>query len=405
MTAENFRSHPIFEKLAQLDTRLHEKEANENIDIENLSFFQSCLKYISDRLKTTIPVLVQEAEINSLSNEIDAGLQQINNFLGNGNVGHVNNAVNNFNSALNRVRNFPLPFAKGDFDFSKAIANFEQILKERYQSLEKKKEELAEEIEKQKTDLEQKDLEIKRLFKLVETKQTEIQNLNSQFQSEFTALKNLANQEISTDRSTFRKEIDTDKDLFKKEIDELKELIDTDTTGIINSLNVKLEEAKKIVNVIGNVGVTGNYQLIANEHKSTANLWRWITIAFMTAFSALLIWTIIDLSSEGFDWLKSLIRIVAAAALSYPATYAARESTRHRKLETINRTAELELASLSPFIELLPDGKQQAIREKLVDKYFGNGSSDSITKVSEDEGLSIGGLEKILKAVSSLLNK
>lgn len=405
MTPDSFRSHAIFEKLTQLDSRINEQEAKEKIEIDNLNFFQSCSKYISDRLKTTIPILVQETELNSLHTEVDAGLQQINTFLGNNNIGHINNAINNYYSALNRARNLPLPFAKGDYDFSKSIANFEQIIKEKYTALEDEKNELTKEIENQKADLQQKDSEIKKLFKLIESKETEIQSLNTQFQIEFTTLKTKANQEIETDRNTFRKEIDTDKVSFKKEIDDLKGTIDTDTTEIINSLNIKLVEAKKIVNVIGNVGVTGNYQLIANEHKSTANLWRLITIAFMTAFSGLLIWTIIDLSSEGFDWLKSLIRIIAAAALSYPATYAARESTRHRKLETINRTAELELASLSPFIELLPDAKQQAIREKLVDKYFGNGSSDSITKASEDEGLSIGGLEKILKAVSSLLNK
>ncbi|MCG9899084.1 MAG: hypothetical protein MH132_03705 [Hydrotalea sp.] len=405
MTPDNFRSHPVFEKLTQFYSRINEQEAKEKIDIENLYFFQSSFRYISDRLKTTIPILVQEAELSSLNNEIDAGLQQINNFLGNNNIGHINNAVNNFFSALNRVRNLPLPFAKGDYDFSKSIANFEQIVQEKYTSLEDEKNELATEIENLKADLLQKDTEINRLFKLVEAKETDIQSLNTQFQNEFSALKIKANQDIETDRNRFRQEIDSEKKIYRDEIDELKATIDTDTTDLINSLNTKLEEAKKIVNVIGNVGVTGNYQLIANEHKKAANLWRWITIAFMSAFSGLLIWTIIDLSSEGFDWLKSLIRIIAAAALSYPATYAARESTRHRKLETINRTAELELASLSPFIELMPETKQQAIREKLVDKYFGNGSSDTITKTSEDESVSIGGLEKILKAVSSLLNK
>jgi hypothetical protein len=405
MTPDSFKNHPVFEKLTQLEARINEQESKEKIDIENLNFFHSCFRYISDKLKTTIPILVQESEMSLLNNEIDAGLQQINNFLGNNNIGHINNAVNNFYSALNRVRNLPFPFTKGDYDFSKSIASFEQIMQEKYAALEDKKNQLAAEIENQKTDLSQKDTEIKRLFKLLEAKETEIQNLTTQYTTEFSALKTRANQEIETDRSTFRKEIDTEKGTFRQEVDELKTRIDNDTTGVINSLNTKLEEAKKIVNVIGNVGVTGNYQLIANEHKKTANLWRWITIAFMAAFSGLLIWTIIDLSSQGFDWLKSLIRIIAAAALSYPATYAARESTRHRKLETINRTAELELASLSPFIELMPDAKQQAIREKLVDKYFGNDSSDSITKTNEGEALSIGGLEKVLKAVSSLLNK
>lgn len=405
MTPDSFRSHPIFEKLTQLESRINEQEAKEKIDIDNLNFFLSFLKYISDRLKTTIPILVQEAELTSLNTEVDAGLQQINTFLGNNNVGHINNAVNNFYSALNRARNLPLPFAKGDYDFSKSIANFEQIVKEKYITLENEMTELSKEIENQKAELQQKDLEIKRLFKLIETKEAEIQSLNSQFQTEFTALKTKATQEIETDRTTFRKEIDVDKNSYKTEIDDLRNKIDIDTKGLVSNLNTKLEEAKKIVSVIGDIGVTGNYQKIANEHKATANLWRWITIAFMAAFSMLLIWTIYDLSGKGFDWVKSLIRILAAAALSYPATYAARESTRHRKLETINRTAELELAALSPFIELMTNEKQQAIKEKLVEKYFGNSNNDIVAKTNEDEGLSIGGFEKIIKIITPLLKK
>ncbi|CAN0605027.1 unnamed protein product, partial [Ectocarpus sp. 12 AP-2014] len=185
-----------------------------------------------------------------------------------------------------------------------------------------------------------------RLLKLIEGKETEIQNLNSTFQTNFNNIKSEHNQSFENDKKTFRSEIDKSKELFRKEIDSLKSGIDTDTTQLVKDLETKLEEAKKIVNVIGNVGVTGNYQIIANEHKDSANFWRWVAIGFMSVFSGLLIWTLIDLSADGFDWTKSLIRLIAAAALSYPATYAAKESTKHRKLETLNRTAELELASV-----------------------------------------------------------
>jgi len=405
MSPDNFKNHQVFEKLSQINSRLHDQEAIEKINIENISFFQSSFKYISDRLKTTIPILVQESELNSLSSEIDSAIQQINSFLGNNNIGHINNAVNNFNSALNRIRNFPLPFVKGDFDFSKTVAIFEKIIKEKYNLLENKKDEIEKEIERQKAELKQKELDINLLFKVVETKETEIHNLNLQFQTEFNVLKTKANQEIETDREIFRREVDNDKETYKKEFDKLKNIIENDTSGIFQMLNKKLDEAKNIVNVIGNVGVTGNYQQIANEHKSVANIWRGVTIIFLSIFSGLLIWSIFDISSEGFDWGKTLIRIIAAAALSYPATYAARESTRHRKLETINRTAELELASLGPFIELLPDEKQQAIREQLVTQYFGNGNNDSIIKSKEDEELSISGFEKIVKSIGTVLIK
>lgn len=404
MTPENFKNHQLFEKIEQLSQRLDENEVKEKIELDKLAFFDSVHQYITDRIRLTIPVLVQDAEMTALSSEIEAGLQQINSFLGNGNTGHLNNATNNFNSALNKTRNLPLPFSKNDFNFSKAIADFQNSVSEKYEQLENENSKLLKTLESFQTDLETKEGEIQRLFKLVEAKETEIQNLNSNFQTEFTSIKTKAIQEYETDRKTFRAEIDTDKKIFTDEIKAIKNKIDTDTTGLIEKLETKLDEAKKIVNVIGNVGVTGNYQIIANDHKDSANFWRWVAVIFMTVFSGLLVWTIIDLSSNGFDWVKSLIRLVAAAALSYPATYAAKESSKHRKLETINRTAELELASINPFIEILDEDKKQNIKEKLVDKYFGNNHTDGIS-VSKEEEVSIGGLEKILKAIMPLLNK
>lgn len=405
MIPENFKGHTLFEKLEQLNQRLTDDEAKEKIDVENMSFFETVYQYISDRIKLTIPLLVQDKEMNALSTEIDAGLQQINAFLGNNNVGHLTNATNNFNSSLTRIRNFPLPFAKNDFNFSKAIADFQDTVTKKYELLKAENNELTLKSEAFKLDLEQKESEIERLFKLLDSKETEIQNLNTNFQTEFTNIKTKSEQVFETDRTTFRNEIETDKGAFRNEIQELKDGIDTDTSELINTLNQKLEEAKKLVNVIGNVGVTGNYQIIANEHKTAANFWRWVAIGFMATLSGLLVWTIIDLAEQGFDWTKSLIRIIGAAALSYPATYAARESSKHRKLETVNRTAELELASINPFIETLDDTKKQEIKAKLVEKYFGNSNTISDSDDKEKEGMSISGFEKILKAILPLMNK
>ena len=124
----------------------------------------------------------------------------------------------------------------------------------------------------------------------------------------------------------------------------------------------------------------------------------------MTVMSGLLIWTIIDLSKEGFDLYKSIVRIVAATILTYPAIYASKESSRHRILETKNRNLELELASLGPFIELLSQDKKEKIKEDLVYRYFGNGLSEENEKESEED-VSINGLEKILKALLPLIKK
>lgn len=402
MNPGSFEDHIVFEKIEQLKARLHEEETKEELDTDRYEFYESVHKYISDRLNLTIPLLVQDAELNNLSSEIEAGLSQLNSYLGNGNEGHLNNANNNFFSALNRIRNLPLPFTKSDFSFSKSVASFQKTVKSGYEELQGTSGQLQSELHSYEEDLKLKKEELERLDKLIEEKESEIENLTETYSSKYETIKSNAESTQESDREIFRQEIDLDKQTFRKEIDGLKETIDGDTTDLVTDLTQKLEEAKKIVNVIGNVGVTGNYQIIANQHKKTADFWRITAIVFMTLLSGILIYTIWDISGSNFDWTKSLIRVIAAAALSYPATYAARESSKHRKLETVNRTAELELASINPFIEILDDTKKQEIREKLVEKYFGNSGSQFDPK---DEELSVGGFEKLIKAFLPLIKK
>lgn len=416
MTSNEFETHPLFEKVEQLINRLSEQEIREKIDLDKLNFFDSSSKYTKDRIKLTIPIITPIAEFNTLSQEIESALVQINNFIGNGNTGHLTNAESNLNSALIRVRNLPLPFAKNDFNFSKAISNFEELVKAKYTEVEKENVVLKEELKKIKSDLISKQNQITQISDLLTTKSTEIANLTSTYQTDYNNVKATANQnyesdrktfrsEITTDRNTFRTEITTDRETFRNEVNEKLTAIETKTKETVKNIDTKLEEAKRLVNVIGNVGVTGNYQNIANDHKKTANFWRYTAIGFMAVLSGLLIYAIWDVSSANYDWVKSVIRVIAAAALSYPATYAARESSKHRKLETINRKLELELAALTPFIEMLDEAKKKEIKAELVKKYFGNHIELSEDKLEKDEDISISSFEKILKACLPFFKK
>lgn len=441
MKTENYENHQLFEKLEQLNSRLQSDEIKEKIEIDYFAFYETAYNYIKDRLKLTIPILVQEAEMNALASELEAGLSQINAFIGNNNVGHLNNANNNFNSALNRIRNFPLPFAKNDFNFSKSISNFEKIVTEKYRNLEEENERLNSELQEFENKLKNNGVEIDNLSKLLTQKESEIQNINSSFQTEFNNIKSTAVQtfeqersvfkaEIDSDRKAFtqerkafrteidsvkttfeqerkafRKEIDSDRETYQLEIEKHKAAITTETSELISELQQKLEESKKLVNVIGNVGVTGNYQIIANHHRKQANIWRIIAVIFMTILSVLLIYTIWHITGTEFDWKVALIRVIAFSALLYPATYAAKEAGKHRRMENVNRKSELDLASINPFIEILPENKKQEIKEKLVDKFFGNSNFDGEDTKKGGDDFSISGFEKLIKTLLPFINK
>ncbi len=413
MQSENFTNHSVFEKLEQFKQALETENAQEKIGIDNFSFFETAYLFIINRLQLTIPILVQEAELTNLASEIEAGIVQINSFLGNNNAGHINNAINNLNSALNRVRNFPLPLAKTNFDFSKVIASFQKTVEEAYKTIEASNLKLQEDLQATQQDLVDKNAQIADLQQKLANKEVEIQNVLSNYNTEFETIKannsntfktekKKFNDSIEADRKAFKELIDADKDSYKQEYEKQKSDLEKQTVETVKELQSKLEEAKKIVNIVGNVGVTGNYQKIAEQHKKSANSFRWLALGFMVVMSGLLIYSIIELSTSEFNLYKSLVRILAASVLTYPAIYASRESTKHRNLETHNRNLELELASIGPFIELLPEAKKEAIKEELVKKYFGQQAS--IHFDNKDE-VSINGLEKILKVILPFVKK
>ncbi len=416
MLPENFAGHTVFEKLQQLNQVLISDGAKEKIPLTDAVFFEAVYKYVEDRLKLTLPILVQDTEITALASEIDAVTVQLNSFLGNNNIGHITNATNSSNSVLNRIRTFPFPLSNSDYDFSKSISDFEQTVASSYKNLEANNSNLQQELKKAQDDLNAKQTQLTGLETKLTAKEAEIQNVLARYNTEFEALKTTANADIESEKKKFNEGIDADRKLFKEQFDVEKESnkkvseeqriqIEKQSMELIGNLNSKLAEANKIVNIVGNVGVTGNYQNIANQNSKSADFFRWVALVFMIVMSILLIWSIIEISKNGeFNLYKSLVRILAAAVLTYPAVYAARESTKHRKLETQNRNLELELASIGPFIELLPEDKKQKIKEELVGKYFGNHAASAEEK-KDDEDVSINGLEKILKAILPFVKK
>lgn len=143
----------------------------------------------------------------------------------------------------------------------------------------------------------------------------------------------------------------------------------------LESLNKSKEDAARIVQVVGNTGITGNYQKIAVAEGAQANFWRWVTVVFFCVgilIAAVTFWKFLhEPFSPETAW-SALIRLVYAVAITAPAWYSAKESARHRTNADRARQTELELASLGPFIELMTEEKKNEIREELTKRYFGN---------------------------------
>lgn len=220
----------------------------------------------------------------------------------------------------------------------------------------------------------------------------------------FTIERNIHLEEIKEAKKSFIEEIDNYKQELNKKNEEASKLQEEQAAQIIAKLTAQLEEAKKILNLIGDTGIIGNYTKVANEHQKIANTFRWISIGIMLAMASILVYTLYLLSTTEFNIQLTITRIIIASLLTYPAIYASRESSKHRTLETKNRSLELELASLSPFIELMNEEDKLAIKKELIPKYFTGIAQENINKEKDMETM-VDQIQKLSKAIAPLINK
>lgn len=161
---------------------------------------------------------------------------------------------------------------------------------------------------------------------------------------------------------------------FREDFGLLEAKSKKDSETLIAALEDQRAKAARIVQVVGNIGVTGNYQQIANAEAAQANFWRWATVLVFGAGITVAGATFIKFWNQPFSvenvW-SVVIRLLYALAITAPALYTARESARHRTNADRARQTELELASIGPFIELMPEERKAAIREELTKVYFG----------------------------------
>ncbi len=260
MKTADFSASPVFDKLKQFESRIHSDEASEKVDLENLDFYRSAASYIRSQLDKSITVLINAADLNDIHSHIDNSLRELNGFLGNGNVGHLNNIETYLYPALKAIRNFPVPNVNDDFSYSALINDLKTLSTQKIAEVNKSIESVEEDIEAVETELVKKETDIQNISKTIADKQTQIEALNQSFQTNFDLIK-------STEATKFEEL----RERLKKSIEDQTKKIEDDTKSLVDRLNRKEDEARKLVNVIGNIGATGNYQRVAEAHAKAAN--------------------------------------------------------------------------------------------------------------------------------------
>lgn len=371
MATRNLKDHAITASLNRLQELLDDKSLQDPkvVSDEAAQFNREKLLNVARSLRTLVnqssATMVSEPALNQMNSNLQQPISELTAFTSNRNVGHLANAVSQIDQ---NVLNYTWAF------FPRATPSAKAEVAEVFDSIQVKSRETFGFLDEQRNELSQQIDHLAEQIKAQETRLYEVQEAAAKSKAEIAAA--LASLETIFNKDQTKRDTEYADFLqqVKSEFSTAKNDFLTNAQQVLAALDTHKNDAARIVQVVGDIGVTGSYQAIANKETGQANLWRWITTGLFACGLAMAAATFYRFYHEPVTTTNTLaitIRLLYALAVAAPALYTARESARHRTNADRARQTELELASLGPFIELLQDQDKDEIRKSLISTYFG----------------------------------
>lgn len=393
MTHAAYRDHPIRAQLAQmLDMQGREEFADAAVaENETIAFARDKVFGVARLIATLLDLvpatLASSTALGNMSAHLAQPLNELSNFLANRNLGHIANAAaQTEQNVMPFLWGLPQQIEMvGSESLAAIVARQAESSQETIRLLNARRGELEDRFNAVRSQSEALAAQLQTQVEVAARERAEaaavVANLQKAFaekEIERAAAFEAASEKRRLETTAITEAMSTE---VKKQIadsassfDALVKALKEEAEGLVGAIETKRLEAARIVQVVGNIGVTGNYQQIASAEASQANFWRWATVAFFGVGISLAGLTFYKFWHEPLSpenlW-SVAIRLLYAIAITSPAWYTARESARHRSNSDRARQTELELASIGPFIELLPEEKKVQIRESLTPIYFG----------------------------------
>ncbi|VEL96888.1 hypothetical protein ALT761_01881 [Alteromonas sp. 76-1] len=393
---EQLSDHAIHASIENLADRLTDDSlVTEDLNVvEIIDRIKQAASYVESCLNNVIPALVNHSHLNKANSHISSIASELNSYISNSNVGHLNNTSAHIDNLMTQINALPIVKpAISEQSFTRSLVEFKSLAEKSFSEMKKEKDELVKSVEKMtETSISQQE-KLDNLSKEIERFDQGISESLNNFNERFEEVENKYTSQLDSRLSEFNEQYDDYSEAFdskiKESIDANQENISSvisehkaqyeqqlksqkeEANSVLEELEEKRAEASNLLQIIGNIGITGNYQNIANNEKSAADNWRRIALGLMVCMVLIIGITIFISASNGFDWKLAFFRVGAAFVLAIPAAYAAKESAKHRALENHNRRAELELASLDPYLEKLPEETRHKVKEELTKQFFG----------------------------------
>lgn len=392
---EKIANHQIHDVLENIKNEIDDWDKT-NDYYEDFQRFKRVASFVSATIRSTDYLLLHETMLNEINNHANQLLNSIKNFKQNEDQTQLNNGHNQATNLVKSSRILPRittekqaqEIGKIVDEISKdvfgVIDSFHEKFEEskaNHDNIIKKQTELSQQIEEEKKHVQQQISRIDQTINTInQTFQNNEQNRNEQINKNIQEINN----DYQSEKKQWNNEIEKiSRDFNAKVNTEIEKYRKLGEDHITELENIKIK-ASNLFQIIGNIGVTGDFQNNAEKNRKSANIWRVIALVSMLVAVGGAIVVVWRFPSTDLGWQYTALKLITAIAFTVPSAYAARESTKHRELERKYRKMELELSSIDPFIENITQEKREQLKTTIADRIFGqpeyNNEEDEISK-------------------------
>ncbi|MEX2211234.1 MAG: hypothetical protein WD689_05665 [Gaiellaceae bacterium] len=370
-------NHDALEALSLLELAIEEsaEAAGDEGLAEAHARLDAATVYIRQRVAAADPQLVPPPLLDQLQPDLSNAHSQVAAFIEHRTAAYLDDANSHIDQALAKVGLPTSPDPLAAQGFRDGLVAFRQSASAHLRHLEGEVDplradltDLREEVNKQKAAI---DRDVARLDTAISQYQQQFSTSEAQRTQAFTQRMDELKSSMDAALAEAKNEVDAALGASEGRILAVEKSAEERSDALLAEMALRKEEAAKVAQFVGAAGVTGGYQKVSNEEKKAADRWRWVALgAFVLAAAANGIILYIELDFDVGLTALMATRLSVSIPLLALAAYAVAESRHHRRREQENRQLELQLASIDPYLALLPEDRQHAIKEGRVDRFF-----------------------------------
>ena len=408
---ENFRNHEIHQTLENIEEHLPDQDlTGDEREIVEKRRLRKIVAQFKDVLSELDEELAPDNLLNGVNNNLKQHVvQQCQNFYNNKNLNPLIEANNQASNNIQQLAMLRSIAGKEGYSVNlKEIEKQADSVQELYAEFRKTVDEYIKQVENRISEIKSAQKEIQ---KQIENNKSEVNKQIAQWQQQFSEAQENRNKEFGDLKSHIESE-------FTRQLNETLEAWgdhlnekDSEYTNRLEKLRKECEGSRdkihELLNLAADDSVAGGYVKTAKVEGRQALSWRIGAIGFITLAAIWLFYSFLSgLSLSSIE--ATIASFGLTAVLLFGAAYAAQQSTKHRSVQVRNQKIALEMATIDPYLQDLPDEDKKEIKKELTTRFFGNSDTEDrstifdehVTKrVMENVG------ENITKAAGQLVRK